>query len=281
MSANAVTKAGLPAPATTHGAPAERAARLTKAAHEFEAIFVGYMLKAMRSTVARDGEQEQGFGGPMLEGLFDMQLAGTLTAGGHLGIGEALAERLQHAGTPVPAPQDALPAPRPALRRMPALEPPAQNAPAGLASPAVGAGVSERLHRYAGLIEESAARHGVDSNVVRAVIAAESGGRADARSPKNAKGLMQLTDSTAADMGVRRIWDPRENIEGGVKYLKRLLNRFDGDLKLALASYNAGPGAVERHGGVPPFRETRAYVDKVTRMINALTASQGDVHERD
>ena len=96
-----------------------------------------------------------------------------------------------------------------------------------------------------------------------ALIAVESSGRADAVSPAGAAGLMQLIPATAARFGVRDGFDPDDNIRGGVAYLDWLLGEFDGDAVLALAGYNAGEGAVRRHGGVPPYRETRLYVPKV------------------
>ena len=103
--------------------------------------------------------------------------------------------------------------------------------------------------------------------MIKAVMAAESGGQRTAVSPRDAKGLMQLTDSTAVDMGVRNVWNPRENIQGGARYLQSLLQRFDGDARNAIASYNAGPARVEKHGVVPPIPETQAYVRRVMNYI--------------
>ena len=103
----------------------------------------------------------------------------------------------------------------------------------------------------------------LDQELVKSLIAAESSFDADALSEKGAIGLMQLMPGTAADMGVRDPWDPESNIRGGTRYLRHLLDRFDQNLELALAAYNAGPGAVEANGGVPPYRETRNYVRKV------------------
>ncbi len=120
--------------------------------------------------------------------------------------------------------------------------------------------------RFGRFIDEAAERHQVDSALISAVIHAESGGDPNAVSPAGAKGLMQLMDTTAADLGVRDSFDAKENIMSGAKYLRQLLDRF-GDEKLAVAAYNAGPGAVERHGGVPPFAETRAYVKKVLASL--------------
>lgn len=129
----------------------------------------------------------------------------------------------------------------------------------------------DRIESYAAIIDTAAQKHGVDPNLVRAVIATESAGKADARSSKQAKGLMQLIDSTAHDMGVRDVWDPEENINGGTKYLKQMMDRCKGDLKLTLASYNAGPGAVEHHNGMPPYRETRDYVNRVIRYLQIFS----------
>jgi membrane-bound lytic murein transglycosylase MltF len=90
---------------------------------------------------------------------------------------------------------------------------------------------------------------------------------AKARSPKNAQGLMQLIPATAQRFGVRNVWDPEQNLRGGMAYLQWLLQHFKGDVKLALAGYNAGEKAVERHGGVPPYRETQAYVKRIMKRV--------------
>jgi soluble lytic murein transglycosylase-like protein len=113
------------------------------------------------------------------------------------------------------------------------------------------------------IVREAADRHRVDPALVRAVIETESGWNAGARSRKGAMGLMQLIPTTAERFGVRDAFSPQQNVDAGVRYLKVLLDRYDGNLDLALAAYNAGEGAVDRAHGVPAFRETRDYVQKV------------------
>ena len=115
------------------------------------------------------------------------------------------------------------------------------------------------------LVEAVARRHGLDPRLVGAVVEVESAYRADTVSPKGARGLMQLMPGTAADLGVANPLDPEANVDGGVRYLVSLLDLYRGDVVKALAAYNAGPGAVARHKGVPPYRETRDYVRKVMR----------------
>jgi soluble lytic murein transglycosylase-like protein len=124
------------------------------------------------------------------------------------------------------------------------------------------------------LIREHAARHGLRVELVRAVIQVESGYNPFARSPRGAMGLMQLMPATARQLGVRNAYDPAENIGGGCAYLRQLLDRYRGNEELALAAYNAGSSAVERHGNaVPPYSETRDYVKKVSRLTDVQRAA--------
>jgi soluble lytic murein transglycosylase-like protein len=113
------------------------------------------------------------------------------------------------------------------------------------------------------LAAAAARRHGLDPDLVMAVVSVESGFRPQAVSPKGAQGLMQLMPKTASSLGVANAFDPAQNLDGGTRHLGQLLTLYGGDLTRALAAYNAGEGAVHRHGGVPPYRETRAYVKKV------------------
>jgi soluble lytic murein transglycosylase-like protein len=128
---------------------------------------------------------------------------------------------------------------------------------------------------YAEIIQEAATTYDVDPNLIHAVMQAESAFHPYAVSRAGAEGLMQLMPVLSSEMGVDDAFDPRENIMGGVRYLKRLLDYHHGNLDLALASYNAGPGNVERYGGVPPFRETRNYV-KTIKQILAARKQSGD-----
>jgi hypothetical protein len=114
------------------------------------------------------------------------------------------------------------------------------------------------------MIREVSGRYNVDPALIRAVIETESNWNSKAVSSKGALGLMQLVPGTARQLGVNNAFDPRQNLEGGVRYLQMLLQRYNGDLDRALAAYNAGPGAVDRARGVPRYRETREYVQKVT-----------------
>ena len=111
---------------------------------------------------------------------------------------------------------------------------------------------------FAGIVDDAARRHGVDPGLVHAVITVESGYRATAQSPAGAQGLMQLMPATQRDLGVSDAFDPRQNVDAGVAYLRRLTDEFG--TVLAIAAYNAGPGAVRRYNGIPPYEETRAYV---------------------
>ena len=124
---------------------------------------------------------------------------------------------------------------------------------------------------YHTIVHEKASNYNIDPSLIKAVIKTESNWNDRAVSRKGAIGLMQLMPSTASDMNVRNPFDPEENIEGGTKYLKYLIERFKGDITLALAAYNSGPKTVEKYGYVPPITETKQYVNRVLALYNGQT----------
>jgi Rod binding domain-containing protein len=283
-------------------------ARLEKATRDFESIFIGYMLKSMRGAQSGENAFGDSFGGDLMSGMFDQEFSRYVARGSAFGIGEMMYKSLTGEKYPehvagekpanavtrpiaVPGPKNAIAPQLPASGvEKPAGVPPVRAkiphvitspVPAPAAPPPVSDSLQSRLQEYENIIQHAAAVHGVDSSLVKAVIATESGGRADAQSGKKAKGLMQLVDSTAAAMGVTRIWDPGQNVLGGVKYLRQQLDRFQGNVELAAAAYNAGPGAVQKHGGVPPYKETQHYVQQVMDYFSyfqGLEASSHDDH---
>jgi soluble lytic murein transglycosylase-like protein len=167
-----------------------------------------------------------------------------LRSGGEITCDRALIEKIGADEVPYVEPQPEAPAPPPA---------PAEQQTSPLEGP------------YAEIIARAAEAHGVNPMLVRALIQVESGYRPRARSPKGAMGLMQLMPSTARAYKVGNPFEPKANIEAGIKHLKSLIDRFRG-VELALAAYNAGPGAVEKFKGVPPYRETRSYVSRILAL---------------
>ncbi len=128
------------------------------------------------------------------------------------------------------------------------------------------AAVSSSSEELESLVAKYAAMRSLDPDLVRAVIQVESGGQTMALSNKGAMGLMQLMPGTARELAVDDPYDAEQNVSGGTQYLSRMLDLFNGNLELALSGYNAGPEAVNRYGGIPPYPETRSYVEKVIRL---------------
>lgn len=144
---------------------------------------------------------------------------------------------------------------------------------------AVPASGSKNRNAYDTLIMASALRHGVDPALMKAMMHTESGFNPNARSPVGAQGLMQLMPATAKRFGVANAWDPAQNIEGAAKYIKYLTGRFS-NLQHAIAGYNAGEGNVSKYGGIPPFRETRDYVQRVMSRYNNLYRNDPNLQVR-
>jgi Rod binding domain-containing protein len=271
--------------------------KLKKATQAFEAIFIAQLMKSMRSTSFT--KDEEGFGKDIMLSMADESVSQQLAKKGMLGVGKLLydhlAKRLDIASQSEPpltigkAPR-ALPSATPA--DTPCAEPPRQ---LKVAKPeAVGVTTSQQapvlpdsdshlqpplsttttetavqpenempvLNKYIEHIRTAAAETNLPEDLLKSMILRESGGDAQAVSRKGAAGLMQLMPDTAKAMGVSDRFDPKESIMGGAKYLRSLVDRF-GDLKTALAAYNAGPTNVARNGGKAPFAETGKYVETI------------------
>lgn len=240
-------------------ADAERAKR---ACQEFESILIYKMLSTMRRAFKTE-DSDTGFGGDIFKSMMDEQLSVALARGGGMGLADLLGKGL---GLGKEAVKEVIRLPQAPIRLI--------RRSIGEAEDARGSskidGIRSRLAPYEATIRAASKAFNLSANLIRAVIMQESAGNPDAVSNKGAKGLMQLADATARELGVTNPFDPVQNIFGGSRLLARLLRDFNGDLDLALASYNAGIGAVRRYGGVPPFEETQEYIGRVTRNLKML-----------
>lgn len=244
-----------------------------KAARGFESMFVHMLMKEMKSAMLdsfKDSDSSSAsFGADTLMGYADMLLSDEVSRSGEgVGIASMLFEQLT--GGLKLDPIRTISAPEtPASTASPERAVPKTQSPA--ATPIKNTFLDKmvsRLGNFGGIISEAAEKFGVPENLVKAVITAESAGNPKAVSSAGAKGLMQLMDGTAKELGVGNSFDPRQNIFGGTKYLSKMLEMFDDDLQSALAAYNAGPGNVMKYGGIPPFSETQAYVRKVMKYAD-------------
>jgi len=264
--------------------------RLRKATREFESFFMYYMMKTMRKTIPENALSKNSLfssdsGKETFTQMFDMEIARSVTRTSERSIGDILYKSLKKLidakyNQPEKV-QEFLAVPEKEEKENIEIDKSELKLPQGLDNfkevddtpDFIPISQSQRpvkenkiMAEYGHIINEAARETQLDSALITSVIEVESAGRADAVSPAGAKGLMQLADSTASDYGVTDVFNPEENIRAGSRFLKNLVQRY-GSLETALAAYNAGPGNVDKYGGIPPFKETQAYIKKVTDLL--------------
>ena len=244
---------------------------LKKVSRELESVFVKLLLDTMDKTVPKEGIIGNSPAMETWKGLFYEKLAVKVSEQGSIGLADMIYRQLskhldRHREVP-PARSDSAGG-ETAGKNI-------QQIDTGKIEPPAPASAEENpggtaLDRFRDLIENACIKHGLDPTLVAAVIMQESSGNPQAVSPAGAGGLMQLMPQTADSLGVQNVFDPEENIEAGTRHLKQLLESFGWDETLALAAYNAGVKAVKRYNGVPPYPETRNYVQRVAALKSRL-----------
>lgn len=230
--------------------------KLAQVSKQFESLLTSMMLKSMNQT-SGGMFGENNFGGDFFDSIFQNEIADQISKGTGLGVAEQIFQRLT--GEKLSA--DIINPNLEPIKTQSKIEVNSNASEVLVVKPSTQS--LNRLSKYEDLINYAADTHGVDKNIIKSVILAESSAKENAVSSANAKGLMQIIDSTADYLGISNVFDPKENISGGAKYLAELLRRYNGDLESALAGYNAGPGNVDKYNGIPPFPETQTYVKRV------------------
>lgn len=239
----------------------EEKKKLADASKQFESLLTSLMLKSMSQTTEGMFGSES-YGGDSFESIFHFEIANKMSEGKGLGIANMIYKKLTGEDLPNNFNLSEIRI-RPTKERFSLKEHINDFNSITPSSESL-----ERVSRFEEIIEEASMRFGVSKNLIKSVILAESAGKVDALSSANAKGLMQIIDSTAEYLGIRNVWNPRENILGGTKYLAELLEKYNGNIQFALAGYNAGPGNVDKYNGVPPFSETKTYINRVIGYLN-------------
>ncbi len=245
----------------------DREQQLRETSLEFERLLAQQMIESMQSTLEGGFFEREDSSSRWYMNIFNRELAAELTGKDGQGLARALYEQVARrdwAADPVIRSAHG----SRSFDPFTAIKPEADAAERVRRSAARWrAPSSERRRELEQLVRGLALRRGLDADWIAALVETESAWDERARSAKGALGLMQLLPETAGALGVRNPLDPRENVEGGLRYLQDLLGRFKGDRRLAAAAYNAGPEAVDRHRGVPPFAETRVYVERIEALM--------------
>jgi len=230
--------------------------KMADVSKQFESLLTSMMLKSMNQTTG-GMFGEDSFGGDFFDSIFQYEIADKISQGTGLGVADEIYKRLtgEKLSTEVLNPKL-----NPIIKQ-PKIEVTTSSLEIPLVKPSNQS--LDRLSKYDEIIDHASETYGVDKNIIKSVILAESSAKENAVSTASAKGLMQIIDSTAKYLGINNVWDPKENIMGGAKYLSELLRKYNGNLKFALAGYNAGPGNVDKYNGIPPFTETQTYVKRV------------------
>lgn len=242
--------------------------KLKEACQQLESCLMQQLLESFSRAQLESGLLPKSAGHDIWQSMLNEQYALAISSSGAIGLADLLYQQLSQnlASTPYPETNRATGQPASADRKEETRKETSSsgNNTAGLKSlPPAGPGpVSLRA-----LIKDTAAKYRLSEDLISAVIEVESGFNPLASSAAGASGLMQLMPATARELGVKNVWDPRENIDAGCRYLRQLLDRYRGELTLALAAYNAGPGKVDGYGGIPPYTETRAYVRRVLARL--------------
>ncbi len=258
---------------------------LKKAAQQFEGVFLNQLMKAMRSTVPENEFFNSGGPTKFYQQMYDTEMARALADGDQgMGIAQLIIQQFDSNVAPAEDAADAAGADAGTASMRPWSETIGRYGSQAVSGREGGrmirlrrmaelheTATADTLRRFEGPLVAAARETDLDPGLLLSVVMEESGGDPTAVSHAGAEGLMQLMPGTAADLGVTDASDPLENVRGGAKYLKQMMDRFDGDLPLALAAYNAGPAQVDRAGGrIPDFPETQRYVERVTRRWGQL-----------
>jgi len=246
-------------------------AKIQKVAQDFETMFTSMMLKEMRKSVGDNPLMPQSFGEKIFTEMLDDEYSKSFGKNASIGLADLIVKELERQELSGGLPQITDASGNSMLLLDNAFVP--SQSSSGTSQDLSGSTMT-RVGKWDSLISEACEEYDLDKSLISAVIAQESGGNQYAVSKAGAKGLMQLMDSTARDLGVSNSFSPRHNIMGGAKYLRSLLDKYDGNEELALASYNAGPGAVDKYNGVPPYAETQHYVKAVQKLKSFFSNDQ-------